>query len=148
MTNQLIYERFSKFGSIVKVLIFEKGDVTKLFIEFYEIPSAQQVSPWLFRQRMPLMVPNFSEQSAKWISITPISATSTSKTKHRKARTSLNTKRLKTSIWVSSTISQNRFRESLANYLTTNISWTQPSISTGIARKQTTQRDCRSKSTW
>ena len=43
MTNQLIYEKFSKYGPIVKVLIFEKGEVTKLFIEFSDQSSAQQV---------------------------------------------------------------------------------------------------------
>jgi hypothetical protein len=41
--NQLIYERFSKYGSIFKVLIFEKGEVTKLFVEFTEKLAAQQV---------------------------------------------------------------------------------------------------------
>lgn len=43
VNNQLVYERFSKFGSIVKVLIFEKGEVTKLFVEFTDKAFAQQV---------------------------------------------------------------------------------------------------------
>lgn len=53
VSNQLVYERFSKFGSIVKVLIFEKGEVTKLFVEFTEKAFAQQVRVGLFRRRAP-----------------------------------------------------------------------------------------------
>ena len=34
ITNELIYEKFHPFGTIVRVLIFEKRDVTKLFVEF------------------------------------------------------------------------------------------------------------------
>jgi hypothetical protein len=36
VTNQLIYEKFNRFGAIIKVLIFDKGEVTKLFVEYNE----------------------------------------------------------------------------------------------------------------
>jgi hypothetical protein len=42
VSNQLIYERFSRFGSFLKVLIFEKGEVTKLFVEFAEREHAHR----------------------------------------------------------------------------------------------------------
>lgn len=65
VNNQLVYERFSKFGSIVKVLIFEKGEVTKLFVEFTEKSFAQQVAPPPRRPRLPSTAPSCSEPSAK-----------------------------------------------------------------------------------
>lgn len=34
ITNELIYSRFQEYGNIVKLLIFDKREVTKLFIEF------------------------------------------------------------------------------------------------------------------
>jgi hypothetical protein len=51
VNNQLVYERFSKFGSIIKVLIFEKGEVTKLFVEFTDKSFAQQVTDFKLRRR-------------------------------------------------------------------------------------------------
>ena len=51
VSNQLVYERFSRFGSIIKVLIFEKGEVTKLFVEFTDKSFAQQVNHTQFRPR-------------------------------------------------------------------------------------------------
>jgi hypothetical protein len=47
VNNHLVYEKFSKFGPIIKVassvrqvLIFEKGEVTKLFVEYAQQDSA------------------------------------------------------------------------------------------------------------
>lgn len=34
ITNDMIHEKFRKYGLIVKLLIFEKGEVTKFFIEY------------------------------------------------------------------------------------------------------------------
>lgn len=34
LTNEVIYARFAPFGHIIKILIFERGEVTKFFIEF------------------------------------------------------------------------------------------------------------------
>lgn len=65
VNNQLVYERFSKFGSIVKVLIFEKGEVTKLFVEFTDKSFAQQVSKHILRPKLPLTARNCSARSAK-----------------------------------------------------------------------------------
>jgi hypothetical protein len=38
-----VYSRFSPFGSIVKILIFEKGEMTKFFLEYLEIENAVKV---------------------------------------------------------------------------------------------------------
>jgi hypothetical protein len=65
VTNQLVYERFSKYGPIIKVLIFEKGEVTKLFVEFTEQSSAQQVDHFRLRPRQPSTEPNSWEPSAR-----------------------------------------------------------------------------------
>lgn len=59
VSNQVIYERFSKFGSIIKVLIFEKGEVTKLFVEFTDKQFAQQVPLSPRRPRTPSTAPNY-----------------------------------------------------------------------------------------
>lgn len=32
ITNETIYERFCRHGSVIKILIFERGEVTKFFI--------------------------------------------------------------------------------------------------------------------
>ena len=34
INNDIIYDKFKGFGNIVKILIFEKSEVTKFFIEF------------------------------------------------------------------------------------------------------------------
>lgn len=65
VSNQLVYERFSRFGSIVKVLIFEKGEVTKLFVEFTDKAFAQQVTPTPLRRRRPSTGRNCSAPSAR-----------------------------------------------------------------------------------
>lgn len=65
VNNQLVYERFSRFGSIVKVLIFEKGEVTKLFVEFTDKAFAQQVPAPPRRPRPPSTAPNCSEPSVR-----------------------------------------------------------------------------------
>ena len=44
VSNQIIYEAFSKYGTILKILIFEKGEVTKLFVEFAGAESAVVVN--------------------------------------------------------------------------------------------------------
>lgn len=65
VSNQVIYERFSKFGSIIKVLIFEKGEVTKLFVEFTDKQHAQQVPPPPLRPGARSTAPSCSEPSAR-----------------------------------------------------------------------------------
>lgn len=49
ITNEIIQSKFEKFGTITKLLIFEKGEVTKFFIEYEEIDFAMRVSLHLFR---------------------------------------------------------------------------------------------------
>jgi hypothetical protein len=44
ISNEAIFARFSPFGPIIKILIFEKGEVTKFFIEFSELQEAENVS--------------------------------------------------------------------------------------------------------
>ena len=34
LTNEIIHNKFQKFGTILKLLIFEKGEVTKFFVEY------------------------------------------------------------------------------------------------------------------
>lgn len=43
MTNEVIYDRFRVFGNIVRLLIFDRGEVTKLFVEFGEVEQAVEV---------------------------------------------------------------------------------------------------------
>lgn len=50
ITNDAVFDRFSPFGNIIKILIFERGEVTKFFIEFTQVPEAENV---LFDPRRP-----------------------------------------------------------------------------------------------
>lgn len=34
ITNEIVYSRFSPHGNVLRILIFERGEVTKFFIEF------------------------------------------------------------------------------------------------------------------
>lgn len=34
ITNDLIYQRFHEFGNVIRILIFDRREVTKLFIEY------------------------------------------------------------------------------------------------------------------
>lgn len=43
ISNEIIRAKFEKYGKITKLLIFEKGEVTKFFIEYDEIDSAMKV---------------------------------------------------------------------------------------------------------
>ncbi len=43
ITYDLIRPKFQQFGTIIKMLIFEKGEVTKLFVEYAEIDHAVKV---------------------------------------------------------------------------------------------------------
>lgn len=51
ITPQLICSRFGKYGPISRVLIFERGEVTKLFLEFTSEQKALEVSILLHRRR-------------------------------------------------------------------------------------------------
>jgi hypothetical protein len=39
----MIHDKFRRFGNIVKLLIFEKGEVTKFFIEYSDLDQAVKV---------------------------------------------------------------------------------------------------------
>lgn len=65
VTNQLVYEKFSRYGSIIKVLIFEKGEVTKLFVEYAEQDSAEQVFMTIGRRRKASTGLSYWERYAK-----------------------------------------------------------------------------------
>ena len=80
ITNDIIRSKFEKFGAIKKLLIFEKGEVTKFFIELDEAENAAQVPLQLFRPRTTWTAPNSATPSARCPSITPTWTTSTSST--------------------------------------------------------------------
>jgi hypothetical protein len=40
ITNEIVFARFAHYGDILKILIFERGEVTKFFLEFVDISSA------------------------------------------------------------------------------------------------------------
>ena len=42
ITHDYLYQLFSPFGTIVKILIFEKAKVWKAFIEYNQIPPAEK----------------------------------------------------------------------------------------------------------
>lgn len=44
ITHEIIRSKFEKFGNITKLLIFDKGEVTKFFIEYEEVEQAIQVT--------------------------------------------------------------------------------------------------------
>lgn len=48
--NETVLARFSAFGPIIKILIFERGEVTKFFIEYAHVESAEQVTTGRLRQ--------------------------------------------------------------------------------------------------
>ena len=81
ITNDIIRSKFEKFGTIKKLLIFEKGEVTKFFIELDEVENAAHVLLQLFRPRTPSTAPNSATPSAKCPSTSPTSTTSTSSMK-------------------------------------------------------------------
>jgi hypothetical protein len=37
VSNEAVFARFSPFGPIIKILIFEKGEVTKFFLEYMQL---------------------------------------------------------------------------------------------------------------
>lgn len=43
ISNEIVFAKFSPFGTIVRILIFERGEVTKFFIEFTTVNSAVRV---------------------------------------------------------------------------------------------------------
>ena len=85
ITNDIIRAKFEKFGAIKKLLIFEKGEVTKFFIELDEVENAAQVTLQRFRPRMLSTVLSFPTPFARCPSTTPTYTTSTSSMKPLKA---------------------------------------------------------------
>lgn len=65
VTNEAVFARFSPFGPIVKILIFEKGEVTKFFLEFQRVDDAAKVRSMPFRLRASSMGPNSTNPFAK-----------------------------------------------------------------------------------
>ena len=88
ITNDIIRSKFEKFGAIKKLLIFEKGEVTKFFIELDEVENAAQVTLQLFRPRMLLTVPSFATPFVRCPSTTPTLTTLISNTRLAKASVS------------------------------------------------------------
>jgi hypothetical protein len=43
ITNEMLYENFVGHGIIDKLLVFEKGQVTKAFVQFSDVHEAQKV---------------------------------------------------------------------------------------------------------
>jgi hypothetical protein len=43
IANEAVFAKFAPYGTIIRILIFERGEVTKFFIEFESISSAMQV---------------------------------------------------------------------------------------------------------
>lgn len=41
LTNDLVYSKFSPYGRVSKVLIFERSEVTKLFVEFESLEDSE-----------------------------------------------------------------------------------------------------------
>lgn len=50
VSNEAVFARFSPFGPIVKILIFEKGEVTKFFLEYLQVEDAFRVLVSLLRR--------------------------------------------------------------------------------------------------
>ncbi len=44
ITNEIVYDKFKTYGNIVRLLIFEKHEVTKLFVEYGELQHAINVT--------------------------------------------------------------------------------------------------------
>lgn len=65
ITNEVVYSRFSPHGHILKILIFERGEVTKFFIEFSDVPSAEKVTSPALRPNLASMEPSSMIPSAK-----------------------------------------------------------------------------------
>ena len=65
LTNEAVYERFRVFGNIVRLLIFERGEVTKLFVEFGEVEQAAEVLVGGGRLGGSWTAPNCTATSAK-----------------------------------------------------------------------------------
>jgi hypothetical protein len=61
----VIYDKFRKFGNIIKLLIFEKNEVTKFFIEFAEVDQAVNVPLPPRRPKRTSTAPNSAAPSAK-----------------------------------------------------------------------------------
>ncbi|CAK76924.1 unnamed protein product (macronuclear) [Paramecium tetraurelia] len=40
LSNELLFEQFSKYGDIKKILIFERGKANKAFVEYYDVKHA------------------------------------------------------------------------------------------------------------
>lgn len=83
----MIYDKFRRFGNIVKLLIFDKGEVTKFFIEYSEIEQAVKVIIALIRQRNNLRELSFYQPSARWTYIFQTLRTSISKIRPLKGLT-------------------------------------------------------------
>jgi hypothetical protein len=65
IANSVIHDKFRRFGNIVKLLIFEKGEVTKFFIEYSQIEQAIRVRTVLSRPRGNWKGPSYCRLSAK-----------------------------------------------------------------------------------
>lgn len=65
ITNDIVYEKFKGFGNIVRLLIFEKHEVTKLFVEYSELQQAINVRMNLFRHATSWTVSSSTAISAK-----------------------------------------------------------------------------------
>lgn len=65
ITPESIRLRFGKYGPISKVLIFEKGEVTKLFLELPNPQLALEVSSRSSRLNWNWMEVNYSNQYAR-----------------------------------------------------------------------------------
>lgn len=83
----MIHDKFRRFGNIVKLLIFEKGEVTKFFIEFSEVEQAAKVKYVQLRQKDNCRERSFYQPSARWTSTTPTLPTSISRIRQAKEQT-------------------------------------------------------------
>jgi hypothetical protein len=43
ITNEMLYETFVGHGTLDKLLVFEKGQVTKAFVQFADVQEAERV---------------------------------------------------------------------------------------------------------
>lgn len=65
VTNEAVFARFSPFGPIIKILIFEKGEVTKFFLEYLQLEDAVRVSIVLGRHGSSWTEDAFTSLSAR-----------------------------------------------------------------------------------
>jgi hypothetical protein len=65
VSNEAVFARFSPFGPIVKILIFEKGEVTKFFLEYLQVEDAFRVPAKLLRRGSVSTAPGSTSPSAR-----------------------------------------------------------------------------------